>query len=492
MAKYFINKNSLKKSMELIVKYIKTIKTDIASLQQSTGVANSDSTIEYSTYNTKNRSVVTTKANKSNLNTVIKNSTLQLATAISEIDQKPEIGTDYAENWYGTIQTNSSTNENKVVLKQFINTEATTVTVYPRYEIDGKIYKTIFAPSTAKNFIGVFNSKSNLTSVEFKPGIDCSEMTTMKDMFYLCKNLVSIKGLEYLNTSKVTDMSNMFSCCYKLTYLNVSSFNTRNVTNMYSMFNQCIALTELDLTSFDTSKVTNMSNMFAYCSKLSLIDISNFDMSNVTNIISMFYFCGNNGASFNIGKFDVSSVINFYNAFYNCFLAGSSQTLTKLESFNHFENIINTHYFIFKNSIPTNGTNYGILNSSDRQAALIKDIFGFEKSELDSSVINNLKFDFKIYTVGSSTAAATVYIPDGCTKITLVCESLTATSNKNKAIYQYIVYPAFNVTGETIKITANTGGLSNTYGTISVSNGDIVLKSVKAYQITAYVEYDSY
>lgn len=135
-------------------------------------------------------------------------------------------------------------------------------------------------------------------------GLDTSNVTTMKNMFYECINLTSL-DVSHFKTDNVTDMAYMFKGCYKVETLDLSNFNTENVTNMRNMFDgsytsstgvqtsgQSALKNIIFGTSFKTENVTNMSNMFAYISAIESLDLSGFNTSNVTNMSSMFAFCG--------------------------------------------------------------------------------------------------------------------------------------------------------------------------------------------------------
>ena len=100
------------------------------------------------------------------------------------------------------------------------------------------------------------------------------------DMYY-------IKGIPFYDTSKVTSMREMFRSCSNL--ITIPLLDTSNVTNMDSMFEDCTSLTTVP--QLDTSKVTNMYRMFNGCQNL--ITIPLLDTSNATNIISMFSGCSN-------------------------------------------------------------------------------------------------------------------------------------------------------------------------------------------------------
>ena len=95
-------------------------------------------------------------------------------------------------------------------------------------------------------------------------------VTSMKYMFYKCKNLKNIYNLFSFNTTNVTYMDYMFYECQKLNSLDLSSFNTKNVTDMSYMFYECQKLKSLDLSSFVIQDETKMDNIFINCWKLNL------------------------------------------------------------------------------------------------------------------------------------------------------------------------------------------------------------------------------
>ena len=113
--------------------------------------------------------------------------------------------------------------------------------------------------------------------------IDTSDVTSIGAMFNSCSNLTSV-DFSSLNTSNVTNMSEMFFSCSNLTSLDLSSFDTSNVTNIGAMFYGCSNLASLDLSSFDTSKVTNIGNMFKDCLKINKLYISSsfFNSASIT------------------------------------------------------------------------------------------------------------------------------------------------------------------------------------------------------------------
>ncbi|OYP45286.1 hypothetical protein CIK96_08685 [Prevotella sp. P4-98] len=162
-----------------------------------------------------------------------------------------------------------------------------------------------------------FDNCSNLTSIDNIENLNTSNVTTMNQMFFACKNLISL-DLSNFDTSNVTDMYSMFWGCLSLTYLDLSSFNTANVTTMYQMFYDCSHLTSLDLSSFNTANVTTMGSMFNKCSKLTSLDLSSFNTAIVTSMGSMFKDCSSLLTIYVSDVFSTSKVSNSQYMFKNC------------------------------------------------------------------------------------------------------------------------------------------------------------------------------
>lgn len=95
-------------------------------------------------------------------------------------------------------------------------------------------------------------------------------------------------------------------------------------------------------------------------------------------------------------------------------------------------------------------------------------------------------------TIGSVTAADSVTISGKAKKITLLVKKVTATATTGAAIYQYINLPTTEDGVTAPKLSALTGTLSTSHGTIAVSGSDILLKSVKGFSITAIIDYKNY
>lgn len=186
-------------------------------------------------------------------------------------------------------------------------------------ELDLKSFNT----SKVTDMSSMFQLCSSLKKIDLST-FDTSKVTMMKSMFHNCK--FTTLDLNNFNTSKVTTFEYMFNFCVYLTSINLSSFDTSNATSMRCMFQECHFLDNLDLSNFNTTNVTTMSNMFANCSVLKNLNIESFDTTNTTDISQMFYNCRKLTT---IPKLNASKVNNINYAFYNC---GSLSNLGGLEN----------------------------------------------------------------------------------------------------------------------------------------------------------------
>ena len=94
---------------------------------------------------------------------------------------------------------------------------------------------------------------------------DVSNIESMKQMFYLCKELKSVGDISKWNVSKVTNMVYMFYECNELEFIG-------------------------DISKWDVSNVIYMTHMFEGFKKFNQ-DISNWNISNVRAIMYMFDGC---------------------------------------------------------------------------------------------------------------------------------------------------------------------------------------------------------
>ena len=163
------------------------------------------------------------------------------------------------------------------------------------------------------------------------PQLDTSNVVSMSNMFYSCRNLTTIPQLD---TSNVTEMDSMFGYCSNLT--TIPQIDTSKVTNMNNMFGSCRNL--ITIPQIDTSKVTDMSNMFGDCYNLTTIPQLNGEK--LTNIGYVFYKCNsleNFNGLINLGQaYSTSQSANYSN--YKLVLSNSTK-LTEQSIINILNNL---------------------------------------------------------------------------------------------------------------------------------------------------------
>ena len=101
-------------------------------------------------------------------------------------------------------------------------------------------------------------------------------LSNMVGLFDSCSDLVTINFAETFDTSKVQCMTQMFSYCTSLISVNVSSFNTSSVNNFYQMFYGNDKLTSLDLSNFETKYACGYTHLFMSLKSIEFIDLSSF------------------------------------------------------------------------------------------------------------------------------------------------------------------------------------------------------------------------
>ncbi|WEV67555.1 BspA family leucine-rich repeat surface protein [Bifidobacterium sp. ESL0769] len=141
----------------------------------------------------------------------------------------------------------------------------------------------------------MFYDMPYLTSIDLT-GLDTSDATNMRYMFYKNPSLGSITFGDKFDTSNVTDMSYMFTSDSTLQNLDLGQkFDTTNVTNMNHMFGGMKSLKSINMgSSFSTANVFTMASMFQGDSSLTRLDLSGFDTAKISGddrIDNMFDGC---------------------------------------------------------------------------------------------------------------------------------------------------------------------------------------------------------
>lgn len=118
------------------------------------------------------------------------------------------------------------------------------------------------------------------------PMLDISNVTNIVRVFYNCYQLRCIPPLDWSKVNKSAH-AYAFNCCTSLRTLDVSNLPLGG--NIYGMFYQCVSLREVSLA--DSSQVTNAGSLFYMCTALRRINL--LDLSSATSVETMFSFCFN-------------------------------------------------------------------------------------------------------------------------------------------------------------------------------------------------------
>lgn len=178
------------------------------------------------------------------------------------------------------------------------------------------------------------------TYIQSVPNLDCSNATSIGQLFMKCANLVKVGTIKISNKCKtclalchgatklisfdgligdisgLNDFRSMFQYCYSLSYVGTDldlSLVSGNKAN--SMFFGCNNLKKLPFKNL-TSEATNISFFMASCYQIPNIPIDEMDTSRVTNFYLAFAAARNIDT---IPDIDVSSATNVKQMFRECF-----------------------------------------------------------------------------------------------------------------------------------------------------------------------------
>jgi len=105
------------------------------------------------------------------------------------------------------------------------------------------------------------------------------ELSSLKDLFYDCINLVDVEFSESFDKSHALTIKRIFHRCKSLKNVNILSFNTSLVYRLSFMFYECQELTSLDLPNLDTRNVKNFQSMLKGATKMNWMDLNNSILS---------------------------------------------------------------------------------------------------------------------------------------------------------------------------------------------------------------------
>lgn len=181
-------------------------------------------------------------------------------------------------------------------LKQNILSECKTLAISRTY---GNLNSKVIALNS--NWEKTF-SNTKLIKIDLA-NLDTKNITNMSNLFNSNSNLKTIEGIGEWDTSNVTDMSCMFYSNESLEKIDsLAKWDTSNVTNMSCMFCHDTQLKELNgISKWNTSKVVDMTGMFEFSSLLTNVgDISQWNLRELKKIGGIFdsplpyiYICDN-------------------------------------------------------------------------------------------------------------------------------------------------------------------------------------------------------
>ena len=148
------------------------------------------------------------------------------------------------------------------------------------------------------------------------PGTQVSEEPNIWDLTYNDSDWQALLShqsdlLEVLgaNTTNVTNIKNMFWLCTSLSSVNI--FDTSNITGMRELYDRCYSL--LNVPSLNVSNVIDLGSLYSYC--YSLTSIPYIDTRNANYID---YICFNCSALKEVPLLDTTNVLNCVHAFQGC------------------------------------------------------------------------------------------------------------------------------------------------------------------------------
>ena len=121
---------------------------------------------------------------------------------------------------------------------------------------------------------------------------DCTNITSLKDMFNNCAYTYSIDFSNVINTSSINNVQGLCNSCTNLeTITNI--FPLTNQCSLATSFMSCNNLKILDLSKWKL-KPSNTTQTFNGSTKITILDISGLDFENYSGGGNMFSRCGIN------------------------------------------------------------------------------------------------------------------------------------------------------------------------------------------------------
>lgn len=186
-------------------------------------------------------------------------------------------------------------------LEAFLTSPQASSTAINRIEITGEIPQNHFASGSGASALGQKIQKAGAKKLALKLPAGISGVTSMKNCFVSCGNLVSLENIP----SGVTNMKNCFLNCTGLT---TAPSIPDGVMNMEGCFQGCKKLTTAPTIP---DSVTNMKDCFLNCTGLTTVP-------GISNMVMDMEGCFRGCTELMIGPDIPSSVKNMKECFLNC------------------------------------------------------------------------------------------------------------------------------------------------------------------------------
>ena len=132
--------------------------------------------------------------------------------------------------------------------------------------------------SSANNMSNMFEGCTVTGNLDLS-FFDVNKVTNMTNMFAKANVSDTIILDNWDLNHNTTNITYMFSAC-KAPHISFKWKNTDKITSLKDTFNSCSNLVSLDFSSWDTTSLTNIQNTFMSCYKLAEVDLSSFDFRN--------------------------------------------------------------------------------------------------------------------------------------------------------------------------------------------------------------------
>lgn len=117
--------------------------------------------------------------------------------------------------------------------------------------------------------------------------------TTLKNVFYQCKNLEEITGLDTWDMSKIESIASLFFGCENIKKIDISDWDLSSCRKIVAIFKNCLELEEVDMSNVKlTRNFKHFTFGFEGCTNLHTIKgLSDINVNGLMNIVNLFKEC---------------------------------------------------------------------------------------------------------------------------------------------------------------------------------------------------------